>query len=1393
MASNWTLEQLEAITQRDCNLLVAAAAGAGKTAVLVERIIRKITDSEKPVDIDKLLVVTFTNAAATEMRERIGSALADALEADPSSANLQRQMALLDHASIMTLHSFCLEVVRSHFHNLDMDPVFRISDETESTLMKLDVLEELFEEKYENEDAESVFFKLVDSYGGGRDDSSLREIVLTLHRFTSSHPWPEQWLATQAEAFNIGASACLSSTPWACVLLKSAAAELQGLKALLEKAAALASQAQGLEPYCGVLEADIQQLDMLSQALQTSDTQAAVALVPGAKATGTLTDTVDVLSFQCGGKAATPESPAVTPAATPAATQDAAATPDWDAIHTAFNSYEPARLPRCAKDADTAAQEEVKAARSLMKEKLKKLCESGFSATAPEIVEDFQKLYPLFKYLSAMVCEFDAGYSQKKKNKGLLDFNDLEHYCLKILLENGLPTSAAKELREKYEEILVDEYQDSNLIQELILETVSGNQDGRYNIFMVGDVKQSIYRFRQARPELFLSKYATYPHESGNDSRVIQLYKNFRSRPEIINGVNFIFKQIMSSLIGELDYTDEEALNPGAEFEEPDSGCNAGGSIELHIIDVTSTQAEILPEERRGAAQVGQDDGYLISPEGNRYEHSAAEQDTRPRIPCSPATLEPTLVPSSDNTDGSTESEEEPLDNIQAEARIVGKRIRSLVSRSKEGFNVYDRKLSKYRPTEYRDIVILMRATRNWADVFTDELAAMGIPAYADTGLGYFKTVEVETMLSLLQIIDNPLQDIPLLAVLRSPIGGFNTDELADIRLADRSSSFFEAMRIFSSHSMCTDAARQFSAAGIPDISIQHTAADNLNEAQKKTSGFLQQLQAWRNDAQFMPTDELVWQLLSDTGYYSYAGILPGGSERQANLRMLFERARQYEETSYKGLFNFINFIGKLRSGGGDMGSAKVLGENDNVVRIMSIHKSKGLEFPVVILSGCGKRFNMRDLNASILLHQDLGFGPDLVDLERRTISPTLSKFAIRQKLRLETLSEEMRILYVAFTRAKEKLIMTGCVRDVNKACSRWCAIADTKSKKLPQYDMQQASTYLEWLGPALARHKSAESFRQAATPYGSIKLVQNEQSCWDIKLWGVGAAAVEKEAATAEENIRQWLEAVDDLSGNTMTSTSEPVYSAEQLIKKLEWQYPYRTLSAVPSKLSVTELKRRFENEEQLDSASHFVQNMVARPIFMEHEKGLGAARIGTVMHFVMQHVDLNRVAAIQNAEEMESKANELNRELEAQLVSMADNEQLTAAEAEVVNIAAISAFFRTSVGKRMLKTMTVRRETSFNIEIKCIEIYKELPEELYGNETMLLQGVIDCWFETEGGLVLLDYKTDYVPAGGAEIIRERYKVQLDYYARALERITGKKVVEKYLYLFHSGELLSC
>lgn len=1616
MANNWTKEQLEAITERGCNLLVAAAAGAGKTAVLVERIIRKITDPENPVDIDKLLVVTFTNAAATEMRERIGDALAEALEKDPSSANLQKQMALLDRASIMTIHSFCLEVVRSYFHALDLDPLFRIADEAESALMRLEALDRLFESKYENEDSDSLFFRLVESYGG-RDDSLLRDTIMTLHRYTSSHPYPEEWLAGQAEAFRTGEGSSVCATPWARVLLDSAAAELRGLIAMLEKAEELASRAEGLEPYHSVLGQDRKALEnLLSLCLDAMK-----------KADGTGSEAEDHMSDDhvtddgsrsddIGRCDRGHEDISGENGGGPVFDADLA----WDRLHDAFAALEFARLPRCGKNADKTVQEEIKAIRNTVKERLKKLHASGFDITCAEIREDLRKLYPQLKYLSDMVLEFDDIYRRMKKEKGVLDFNDLEHYCLQVLLEKGVPTAAAKELRKRYEEILVDEYQDSNLIQEFILSVVSGNDDGIHNMFMVGDVKQSIYRFRQARPDLFLSKYNAWHRDKGYEDRVIQLYRNFRSRREVINAVNFIFRRIMSPQVGELDYTEQEYLNPGAVFPVPEHPCVTGGPVELHILDLLSEANGMIPDgagepggTAKGAGETEMHQSAEIrldeSGEPNGQTGVTGEPDTAEAGKAGAGVSADGMkanddaalnnMPGSDtgNTsyasrsrgDGGPEEngaaeevDEERLDNIQFEARLVGNIIRRIVTHEPAGFNVYDKKTGRYRPAEYRDIVILMRTTMNWADVFVDELALMGIPAYADTGIGYFRTVEVETMLSLLQIIDNPFQDIPMLAVLRSPIGGFSTDDLADIRLADRSASIYEAMLKLAGSDGKTGAhgvagpaampggvARQAVVAGGvagpvavaddmagpaamadtgPDAMADGSFGSGNHDVRRKTRDFLARLERWRDAAQYTPVDELVWQLLSETGYYSYVGALPGGARRKANLRMLFERARQYEETSYRGLFNFINFINRLRSGGGDMGSARILGENDNVVRIMSIHKSKGLEFPVVIIAGCGKRFNMQDLNASILLHQDLGFGPDLVDLDKRTITPSLPKFAIRQKLRLETLSEEMRILYVALTRAREKLIITGSVRDHAAALASWREKAAGRTDKLSSYDMMQASSYLDWIGPAVVDHRAAGKSGCEREDGGMDDAGSADEPLLELRFWGTGVARIGKGTPEAAENIREWLQDIlgcgddnDRLPGAEAGSlcrleeagyqlrddehisrvaangpggvepqehqagpapkvqqenqaakeyresavpeecqedqaskdyresavseecqeNQEPKVCRENpeqaevrhIIEALEWVYPYRKLTTVPAKISVTELKRRALLEEAPESAVPYMQPMQERPLFLEPDKGLSAAHRGTVMHFVMQHLDLGKLFEVtQRAGDPGSGSDidlacELVREISSQVASMTERELLTPAEAESVDPDAVAEFFMSPFGKRMLSMHdSVHRETAFTIEIKCSEVLKpepvpglqqelrsehksgslsELQPELYSelrlklqpdplseflagpqpdsradlqevtdcDETMLLQGVIDCWFETENGLVLLDYKTDYVPEGRSDIIKERYRVQIDYYTKALERITGKKVTERYLYLFYSGELIEC
>ncbi|MDI6706113.1 MAG: helicase-exonuclease AddAB subunit AddA [Bacillota bacterium] len=1263
MEANWTREQIRAINERGCNLLVAAAAGAGKTAVLVERIIRMITDEQDPVDIDRLLVVTFTNAAATEMKERIGDAIERVLETNPDSKRLQRQYTLLNRASITTIHSFCMEVVKNNFHCVNVDPNFRVADQTEIVLMKMEALAQLFESKYEEEALDEDFIKLVESYGGSKDDRMLQDMVLTLYEFVQSYPWPQKWLREKAEAFNLPIGSDFGETVWAGVLMDSIRQEISGLLESMKSAVHIINNTGGLESY---LECFAEEVGMLEGLLN-----------------------------RCGGS--------------------------WDALYEALSGVEFNRLPRCGKEVDRAAQDLVKSIRDRMKYRIRKIRDEVVSMPSGRITEDLRYLYPMIRCLSGLVMDFERIYASKKRGKSVLDFNDLEHLCLEILTvigEDGrvTPSGVAHAYRDRFEEILVDEYQDSNTVQEVILSAVSRKESDRPNVFVVGDVKQSIYRFRQARPELFMEKYNTYSGEDAEKNRKILLYKNFRSRECIIDAVNFIFSQIMSGSVGELDYTEEEALKPGAVYDSPDDDAvHCGGDTELHIIDLDEDTSIIDAEETLG-------------------------QKNRPLVPLAPEDPETEEAAADDGLEA-----EEP-DAVQSEAIIVAKRIKELVNHGDKRFQVYDKRQRRYRDIEYRDIVVLLRTTKNWAETFMEEFTKQGIPAYADAGTGYFQTVEVQVIMALLQIIDNPMQDIPLLAVLRSPIASFTPDELIDIRLAGRDASLYEALENY---------------------------AAQEEEAAEKARAFLERLDRWRDKSIHMPTDELIWYLYSETGYYSYVGAMPDGTQRQANLRVLFERARDYEETSFKGLFNFINFINKLKSSSGDMGSAKIMGENENVVRIMSIHKSKGLEFPVVIAAGCGKRFNLQDMSRSILLHQDLGFGPDFVDHERRVSYPTAPKQALKYKIKMETLSEEMRILYVAFTRAREKLIITGCVRGIERSVERWAKAVSGADRRLNEFEIAAASCFLDWIGPALLRHRDGEplaKFAPSAFEPSGCRLEDNSR--WQVKLW-------DREDVLVQSTLPDRDEPETAESGGDLFDAGATGGMAEEVERRLGWKYPFEASSRLPVKLSVTELKKRsgVEFSEEYIPAFAVDAPVVRKPSFLEQVRGFSAAERGTILHFVMQHLSLDSVhdaAAI-----------------ESQIRGMVERELLTEREAASVEVERIARFFRSDLGLRVCAAQIVRREVPFNLELKSTEVYGGLPGEIYDGETILLQGVIDCYFEEKDGLVLIDYKTDFVPEDGSRSIRDKYRIQIEYYSRALELLTGRKVVERYIYLFWNGEII--
>ena len=823
---NWTKEQQDAIYEKGSNILVAAAAGSGKTAVLVERIINKIIKDK--IDIDKLLVVTFTNAAASEMRERVLDAIYKKLEDNPDDDNLQRQITLLNKASICTIDSFCLEIVRNNFYELDnISPNFRIADTAEIELLKQEVIEDIFETKYEEENED--FSKLINTYTSYRDDTPLKELILKIYSYIQSNPFPEKWLNEKIEMFNLkdNLENDFANTPWGEELLKEIDDELIDSLTSLETISNSLYCEPELEKFWQTIRNDIDMLQTLKNNLGV-----------------------------------------------------------WNKAYEINQNLKFITWPR--QKIDSEIKDNAKIERDEVKKKLSKALDKILICDSKQANEDIYDMYQILSKLEKIILEFGKEFSKRKRDKNIVDFNDIEHLALNILLkdENGkiIHTEVAKRYQEKYEEIAIDEYQDSNLVQEYILNSVSNGN----NIFMVGDVKQSIYKFRQAMPELFLDKYKIYQnkeHKKQEDNLKIQLFKNFRSRKNILQFTNIIFQDIMSNILGDIEYNEEEYLNLGADYSE----INQDLKTEIDIIN--------LVEEQENELEQKQDD-----------------------------------------------EQQERIEDVELEAKFVANKIKKLID---EKFQVWDRKKNTYRDIEYKDVVVLLRSTSNLAPLYEQEILAQDMPVFSDSSQEYLDSIEIQTIMSLLKIIDNPIQDIPLVTVLRSFIGKFSDDELVQIRLSDKYDDFYTCMK--------------------------KASIDVDKELKEKIENFLGKLESWRKEQEYLALDELIWEIYMDTGFYNYVGLMPNGDLRQANLKMLFQKAKKYESANFKGLYNFINFIDKLKLSSGDLDSAKLIGENDNVIRIMSIHKSKGLEFPVVFLSSTGKQFNLMDLNLNLLLHQYMG------------------------------------------------------------------------------------------------------------------------------------------------------------------------------------------------------------------------------------------------------------------------------------------------------------------------------------------------------------------------------------------------------------------------------------
>ena len=1266
----WTKEQLEVIESRECNLLVAAAAGSGKTAVLVERIIQMITSRENPIDIDKLLVVTFTNAAASEMRERIGDAIGKALDENPENKHLQNQLVLLNKSSITTIHSFCLDVIKSNFHRINLDPNFRIGDQTECAILKQEAIDEVFEDLYEERD--EGFLNLVESYAERGGDKEVQDIILGIYSFAMASPEPKKWLIDSAERFNIDENFDFSQSIWARAILDTVKIEINGLCLNMERALKEVESIEELETFAEKLSVEYKKIADISQACNKS----------------------------------------------------------WDEAYKkmasmSFENYVKG-VKRISKDAPSYIKESKEKAKTI-RDKTKKSLESIVSATFNKdndsIREEIKYLYNIVKPISSVVLRFEEEYSNKKREKGIIDFNDIEHFALNILTDvdekgNIVPSDIAVGYRNKFYEIFIDEYQDSNLVQEVLLKAVANTETP--NRFMVGDVKQSIYRFRQAKPELFLQKYNNYNDKKGSSHRKIMLYKNFRSREEVVDAVNYIFENIMNENIGEIEYTEKERLNLGANFNvDTDEKSIIGGATEIHLIQKDNKL-----------------DDDIINDKDDRINNKENEIE-----------------------------EEEKLDNIQLEARMVGNIIKDLMKVNEDGKiqKVYDKGIDGYRPVEFRDIVILLRATSAWAPVFADELMNMDIPTYADVGVGYFDTIEIKTILSLLQIIDNPMQDIPLISVLKSPIFGFTPEDLIDIRVQSKDKIFYEVLKSTAEYDGFTDSQNENESEFIPS-----------EECINKSKDFLIKLKEFKEKSMYMSTDEFIRYLYTRTGYYAYVGALPGGSQRQANLKVLFERAKQFEETSLKGIFNFVNFIEKLKKSSSDMGSAKTLGENANVVRIMSIHKSKGLEFPVVICSAMGKNFNTQDFKKSILYHHNLGYGPQFVDYERRISFPSIAKEALKSKINIENLSEEMRVLYVAFTRAKEKLIITGSTRNIQDSIKRWSNGIESLDT-ISQYEILKGKNFLDWIMPCVLRHRDLSNLLEEVGLDAVFNVEHNSK--WYGKLWNKNDILVEKKSDEEKESIEEILEKID-------VNNPDSDYYGE-IEEKLNYIYPYEFSTRKPATISVTEIKKIQNNyEEELINTIFEQKVILKKPLFIqneeEREKISGTER-GTIVHLVMEVLDLKNVSSV--------------NDIKSQIRGFVSKGIITEKQASIVNPYKIYKFFASNIGKRMLNAEIINREKSIyaQVNMKDIYIYEKLinndDKKLYDNESVMLRGIVDAYFEEDNQIVLVDYKTDFVNEENINQIIEKYKKQLDLYADIIETLTGKSVKEKCIYLFGVDE----
>ena len=1194
----WTIDQQKVIDIREQNMLVSAAAGSGKTAVLVERIIQRVLDEKHPIEIDRIVVVTFTKAAAAEMRERILAAIQDKLAEQPDNAYLMRQATLVHNAQITTIDSFCNYIVRNHFHEIDLEPDYRIGDEGEMKLIRNTVMDAMMQKQYE--EAESVgedafFYTFLNAYAKGNSDQAVTDMILRLYDKAQSYPWPAEWLQSVADAYAVSSVEELKNSVWFRFLIGRLREEMEEAAAKTKQLLQCCMMPEGPSFYAAGLEQDI----ILYE---------------------------DILAF-----------------AEPTRFYEAFCSLKYGAI---------GRKPRNF-DGDEVLMNRVKDGRDSIKKKMDKARNAYGAYTLEEIVTQMEQVRPFVEELVRLTLCFTTMFAENKRSRNVLDFNDVEHFALSILKDEKTKqaTATAREFRDYFQEIMIDEYQDSNYIQEEILSSVSKEEQGAHNMFMVGDVKQSIYSFRQACPEIFMDKYERF-HGNEEGNIAIDLHQNFRSREEVLSFTNDVFYQLMHKDIGNVEYDDLAALYPGASYYPK--------------ADTDTFQTEIL----------------IASRNQEEMEEAGIE------------------------------------DNISFEAKMIADKLHRMQGHQL----VTDKKTGELRPMRYRDVVILLRSPGAMAEDMIAVLEENGIPAFTENKTGYYDAMEVQTVLNLLRIIDNPRQDIPFAAVLHSAMFAFSSDEIAKIRMTEKKNCLLEAMEAYR----------------------------DAHPVEQKVGDFLDFLAEMRALVADTPIHMFIEMLLRKTGYLTYVTAMPRGESRRANLEKLIDQAVMYENTSYKGLFQFINYIGQLQKYEVNEGEAQLISDHDDAVAIMSIHKSKGLEFPIVFVSGMGKQFNTQDQKGQMLLHKDMGVGLDLVDYDAQTKTVPLYKQVVARALHSDACGEEMRVLYVALTRAKEKLVLTATLNKAEETLEKW----QENRGMLTFSEREEAQGYLEWI----------------------IRATAAKRELYPITVVKAEEVVLEEVAGLIEK--QQKKEALPLLAGQAKASW------VEALDAQMQYVYPYEQNGVYKNKYSVSEIKH-----QQMEKV--FADDFSERPDFLQEkaepivpsfitktekdEVSRGALR-GTAMHRFLECFDFSNYDG--------------EKSMYEQLETMCQSGRLQEEQRKLLQMDRIHCFLESELAKRMKVAATKKQlyiEKPFVMSVSPKELFLE---EKDSEDTVLVQGIVDVFFVEEDGIVLLDYKTDRVKE--AEELTKRYQAQLQLYAKALQRTMDLPVKEIWIYSFYLEKMIA-